>query len=123
MHQARLAYYEGQLAAHRGNFRDALRLAQKYADLVASERDARALERHHELLGLISFLRGEYAQAAEHYRRADLADVYNRYHLALALEGAGRADEARGLFREIADRAFAMNGYELLRWDAKKRAG
>jgi hypothetical protein len=49
--------------------------------------------------------------------------MYNKYHLALALEGAGRKDEARELFRQVAESDFNALGYARVREDAEKRTG
>jgi len=121
--EAQVAYYEGQLAAHRGNFREALRLAHRNAELVARQHNPRGMESYHDLMGLIFFLQGKYAQAVEHYRQADLGDMYNKYHLALALEGARQRDEARKLFKEVAESDSNSFGYARVREDAQKRTG
>jgi hypothetical protein len=58
----------------------------------------------------------------EHYRSANLADEYTRYHLALALEGAGQTEEAKKIFAEVATFNFNSVGFALVRADALKRA-
>ena len=121
--EAQIAYYEGQLAAHRGNFAEALRLAKKNADLVAAQQNPRKLENYHDLMGLIHFLQRKYRKAAEEYRLADLTNMYNKYHLALALDGAGQKDDVRRIFREVAEWNFNTVGYALVRKDAQARAG
>jgi tetratricopeptide (TPR) repeat protein len=122
--EAQIAYLEGQLAARRGDYREAERLARRNAELVASQQNARKMENHHELLGLIHLLQLKYAKAVEHYRQADVANnVYVRHHLALALEGAGKRDEARRLFREVGEWNFNAVGFALVRKEALARAG
>jgi tetratricopeptide (TPR) repeat protein len=121
--EAQIAYYEGQLAAHRGDFKEALRLAKKNADLVAGQQNPRRMESYHDLMGLIYFLQRKYARAVDEYRQADLTNMYNKYHLALALDGARQKDEARRIFREVAEWNFNTVGYALVRKDALARAG
>jgi tetratricopeptide (TPR) repeat protein len=121
--EAQIAYYEGQLAAHRGHFKQAFELARKNAELVASQQNPRRMENYHDLMGLIYFLERKYPKAVEEYRQSDLTNMYNKYHLALALDGANKKDEARRIFREVAEWNFNTVGYALVRKDAKARAG
>lgn len=121
--EAQIAYYEGQLAAHRGDYKAALALAKKNAELVAGQQNPRKLENYHDLMGLIYFLQRKYGKAVEEYRQADLTNMYNKYHLALALDGAKQKDEARRIFKEVAEWNFNTVGYALVRKDALARAG
>ncbi len=121
--EAQIAYFEGQLAAHRGDYTGATRLAKKNAELVADQQNPRKLEAYHDLMGLIHFLQRKYPQAVAEYRQADLTNMYNKYHLALALDGAKQKDEARKLFKEVGEWNFNTVGYALVRQDALARAG
>jgi tetratricopeptide (TPR) repeat protein len=121
--EAQIAYYEGQLAAHRSDFKEALRLAKKNAELVSGQQNPRKMENYHDLMGLIYFLQRKYARAVDEYRQADLTNMYNKYHLALALDGAKQKEEARRIFREVAEWNFNTVGYALVRKDALARAG
>lgn len=121
--EAQIAYLEGQLAARRGDYAQARRLAQKNADLVAQQQNPRKLENHHDLLGLIDLLQRNYREAIEHYRKADLTNMYVKYHLALALEADGQTAEARDIFREVGTWNFNSAGFALVRKDALARAG
>jgi Tfp pilus assembly protein FimV len=62
-------------------------------------------------------------KAAAEYREADLTDDYVRYQLALALEASGHAEDARRLFREVAEWNFNSVGFALSRRDAIRRGG
>jgi acyl-homoserine lactone acylase PvdQ len=81
------------------------------------------MENYHDLLGLISFLQKKYPQAVAEYRQADLTNMYNKYHLAQALEAANQGAEARKIFKEVANWNFNTVGYALVRKDAIARAG
>jgi hypothetical protein len=82
------------------------------------------MENFHDLMGLIELLQGRHAQAVEHYRQADVTNnIYVRYHLALALDGARQRDEARRLFKEVGEWNFNTAGFALVRRDALARAG
>jgi tetratricopeptide (TPR) repeat protein len=122
--EATLLAWESQLAARKGDFAVAASKAEEHKRLVEGDRNPRRLETYHALLGLIELRKGNHQAAAEHYRQSDLTtDVYNKYHLALALEGAGQASEARRLFQEVGAYNFNSIGFALARADARKRAG
>jgi tetratricopeptide (TPR) repeat protein len=121
--EAQIAYLEGQLAARRGDFGQAGKLAKKYATLVSPQQNPRKMENYHELLALIQLLQRQYGQAVGEYRQADLTNMYIKYHLALALDGAGQKDEARRLFKEVGEWNFNTVGYALVRKDALAKAG
>ncbi len=122
--EAQIAYLEGQLAARRGDYAGATKLAKKNADLVQAQNNPRKMENHYDLMGLIALLQKKYPQAVEHYRKADVKNnIYVKYHLALALEGAKQRDEARRLFREVGEWNFNTVQFALVRKDALAHAG
>ena len=121
--EAQIAYQEGQLAARKGDYAQALSLAKKNADLVAKQQNPRKMENYHDLLGLISLSQNKYSEAVAEYRKADLTNMYTKYHLALSLQGAGQADEARKIFKEVGSWNFNSAGFALIRKDALARAG
>ena len=119
--EAAVLSWESQLAARRGDFAKALAKANEHKALVEKDQNPRRLETYHSLLGLIELRKKAFAEAIPHYRQADLTDVYQKYHLALALEGAGQSDEARKLFQDVASWNFNSVGFALTRKDAMKR--
>jgi tetratricopeptide (TPR) repeat protein len=121
--EAQIAYQEGQLAARKGDYAQALSLAKKNADLVAKQQNPRKMENYHDLMGLISLSQKKYSEAVAEYRKADLTNMYTKYHLALSLQGAGQADEARKIFKEVGSWNFNTAGFALIRKDALSRAG
>jgi tetratricopeptide (TPR) repeat protein len=120
--EAGILAWESQLAARRGDFATALAKANEHKRLVENDQNPRRLETYHSLLGLIELRKKEFAQAIPHFRQADLTDIYQKYHLALALEGAGQSAEARKLFQEVATWNFNSVGFALTRRDAMRRA-
>jgi tetratricopeptide (TPR) repeat protein len=121
--EAQLLAWESQLAARKGDFAAATSKAEEHKKLVEGDRNPRRLETYHSLLGLVELRKGNHAAAVEHYRQANLTDPYTRYHLALALEGAGQAEEAKRIFAEVGAYNFNSVGFALVRSDALKRAG
>ena len=120
--EAGILSWESQLAARRGDFATGLAKANEHKRLVENDKNPRRFETYHSLLGLIDLRKKDFTQAVAHYRQADLTDIYQKYHLALALEGAGQASEARKLFQDVASWNFNSVGFALTRRDATKRA-
>ena len=120
--EAGILAWESQLAARRGDFAKALEKAEQHKRLVAGDQNPRRFETYHSLLGLIELRKKDFAQAIPHYRQADLTDIYQKYHLALALEGAGKAGEARKVFQEVGSWNFNSVAFALTRREAVRRA-
>jgi tetratricopeptide (TPR) repeat protein len=121
--EAQILFWESQLAARKGDFATAANKAEEHRKLIEGNRNPRRLEPYHSLLGLIELRKGNHQAAVEHYRQANMTDEYTRYHLALALEGAGQAEEAKKIFAEVGAFNFNSVGFALVRSDALKRAG
>ena len=120
---AQILAWESRLAARKGDLVAAAAKAEEHRKLVENDRNPRRLETYHALYGLIELRKGNHAAAVGHYRQADLTDEYTRYHLALALEGAGQTEEAKKIFAEVGAFNFNSAGFALVRADAVKRAG
>ncbi len=112
---ANIAYFDGVLAARKGDYRTATAKAREFATLVEADANPRKLEPMHDLMGLTSLLQGRYQEAVQHYRQANTNNVYTKYHLALAHEGVGNAAESQRLFGEIASENFNSVGVALTR--------
>jgi tetratricopeptide (TPR) repeat protein len=121
--EAQIAFFDGQLAAWRGDYKAAAKLAQKTADLVADENNARKMEPVHELLGLIALRQKNYKKAATELRVADQTQLHNKYLLAQALEVTNGKDEAARLYKEVAENNFNTVDFALLRAPALKKVG
>ncbi len=119
--EANLRLWQARLAARRGDYQAAVARAEEHRELLAGENNPRRFEGYHGVLGLVELLQGNHAQAAEQIRQSDLGDMYVKYHLALAEEGAGNAGEARRLFQEIAEWQFNFVGIALVRKDVLAR--
>ena len=120
--KARLAYFEGLVAARMGNYEVANRRAQEIMNLLEADSNPRKNEPAHEILGMVNLLRGNYEEAIEHYESISQDYVYARFHLALAHEGAGHAKVARAVFKEAASYNFNDAGFCLIREDALVKA-
>ena len=121
--ETQIAFFDGQLAAWRGDYRNAKALAKKLPGLVAGENNPRKLEPYHELAGLIALRQKDYRQAVGELRQADLTQLHNKYLLAEALEATNAKDEAVRLYREVAVNNFNTVDFALLRGEALKKTG
>jgi tetratricopeptide (TPR) repeat protein len=116
--EAQIDYWEGMLAARRGDFTTARNEAREMMAKVAANQNPRKNEGAHELLGMADLLQGNFAAAIGHFDQANPDDVYVWYNRALALEGAGRTAEAKELFRRVAAWNFSSASVALVRKDA-----
>ena len=121
--EANIDYWEGQLAARRGDYATARAKAQDMMAQMAPDQSPRKNEGAHELLGMADLLAGNYQAAAGHFAEANPDDIYVVYHRALALEGAGRSAEAKALFRQVAGWNFNGSDTALVKAEAAKKAG
>ena len=121
--ETQIAFFDGQLAAWKGDYSAAAKLARKTAALVAGQNNPRKMEPYHELLGLIALRQKSYRKAVAELRRADQTQLHNKYLLAQALEATNANDEARRLYREVAENNFNTVDFALLRAEALKKVG
>ncbi|HYU52766.1 MAG TPA: tetratricopeptide repeat protein [Gemmatimonadaceae bacterium] len=121
--EANILYWEGMLAARRGDYATARQKAQDYMATMAPDQNPRKNEPAHELLGMTEFLQGNFQAADAHFAQANADDVYIWYYRGLALEGAGRTAEAKEFFKRAAGWNFNGSGTALVKKDATRKAG
>jgi len=119
--EADMVYRDGMLAARKGEFGAAVAKAEEYMAIVEPDADPLKNESAHEVMALTALLQDDYEGAVEHYLQTDPADVYAKYHLALAYKGAGEDEKAAELFKEVADYNFNFVGYALIREGAVEK--
>lgn len=119
--EATMAYFDGILAARKGDFVGAMAEAEDYMASVEPNANPRKNEAAHEVIGLTALLQEDYDGAIEHYLQTDTTNIYAKYHLALAYEGAGETEKAQDLFKEVADYNFNFVGYALIREETASR--
>ena len=119
--QANIAYWDGVLAARKGDYEGAAAKAQEFMTLLEPDANPRKNEPAHDLLGLTSLLQGDYEGAIGHYEHANPNNIYTQYHLGLAHEGAGNAAEAQEIFAGIVYNNFNSPGYALIRNDVQAK--
>ncbi len=83
--------------------------------------DKRKLEGYEHDMGLIELKQNNFNEAISHFTKANRNDMYNKYCLALAYEGAGNKAAADALYREVAAYNFNETGNALIRNEVKKK--
>lgn len=121
--ETQIAFFDGLLAAWRGDYQAANAAAKKVTALVAKDNNPRKMEPVHEILGLIELRKKNYKKAVAEFRLADLTQLHNKFQLAQALEGAGMTAEAQALYKEVSVNNFNTVDFALLRQEALKKAG
>jgi len=120
--EAQIDYWEGMLAARRGDFATARNEARDMIAQVAPNQNPRKNEGAHELLGMADLLEGNHEAAAGHFAQANPDDIYVWYNRGLALQGAGRTAEAKEFFRRAGNWNFNNASAALVKSDAAGRA-
>ena len=116
---AGIAYIEGMLAVKKGEFDKANEKANEIAKLVEPDANPRKMEPVHEMRGAIALEQSNYEEAAGHFQMGNHENnIYIKYHLAKALEGAGQTDQAMKLYEDVATWNFNGAGAALTRKEA-----
>jgi tetratricopeptide (TPR) repeat protein len=116
--EANIAYWDGMLAARRGDFETAAAKADECARLVEPDPNPRKMEPVHEMQGVIALEQENWDEAILHLGQGNLTNIYTKYLLGLAQEGAGNTEEAQALFSEVAVSNFNFVGFALVRHEA-----
>jgi tetratricopeptide (TPR) repeat protein len=118
---ANTLYYESMLASLKGDFAGARAKAAEYMKVVEPSANPRKNEPAHFLLGMADFKEQKYADAAAHFAESNTNSAVVIYYRALALEAVGKTDEARPLFKLIAENNFNGADVALTKRDAARR--
>lgn len=121
--QADITYFDAWLAAKKGDYQTAQSLTNRMAELVEPDNNPRKMEPVHELQGLIALYQGKHSEATTQLEQGNTDNMYIRYSLAQAHEGAGDTAKAKELYRDVADNNFNSVDVALLRKDATQKAG
>ncbi len=122
--EAAIAYNEAMLAVEKKEFRKAESKAAEVAKLREPDANPRKMEAVHEIRGVIALERKNYQKAVDELSQGNhLNNIYIRYQLAQALEGAGQKERANEIYNGLANWNFNGVGYALIRKDAMAKAG
>lgn len=115
-------YWDGLLAARKGDAATAKAKADSFMTIVAGTTDPQKNQPAHAILGVLALQQKDYTIAAAELAQTNPNDIYMQYQLALALDGAGKSAAAKAIYRKIARYNFNNVGVALVRADATKRA-
>jgi tetratricopeptide (TPR) repeat protein len=118
--EANVAYFDGWLAARKGDYTVAGQAADRVAALVTLDQNPRKLEPVHELKGYIALYQGNFREAVTQFAQGDLTDPFIRYQYAIAMQSGGEKAKGDKLMRELATYNFNNVGYALIRKDAQQ---
>ena len=118
--KADVAFWNGMLAARRGDLKQARQLAMQNKAIVESGTNPRRYEPNHHLLAAIESANGDHDAAIEHLVQANVDGVWIKYETAVANENAGHEERAQELYKEIANWNFNSLATALFRSDAAR---
>ena len=122
--ETQIAFFDGQLAAWRGDYKAAAAQAKKDRRRSSRLRTTRARWSRITRCSASSSCAGKnYKKAVAELRQADLTQLHVKYQLAQALEGAGQKDEALKLYKEVSVNNFNTVDFALLRGEAAEEGG
>lgn len=119
--EASLELWQARVALERGQYERARTLVRQSMARVEPINDPTKHQGAHAVLGMMALERENFSEAAGHFEQAPPNDIYLDYHHALALEGAGRTEEARRLFEKVANWRFNALGLALVRSEAQAK--
>ncbi len=121
--EANRLWWKARTAAWMGEIDAAKATLEEHKALLEPVRNPTRFQGYHQILGEIALKQAKFDEAITHFNEADPTDMYVKYMLALAQEGAGNADAAKRLFTEVANFNFNSVDYALVRRDAIAKAG
>jgi tetratricopeptide (TPR) repeat protein len=122
--EAAIAGTEGLLAIKKGDHETAEAKALEVTALVESDSNPFKMRPVHRIIGKSLLDQGDYTKAIEHLKQSNPDNnMYDKYLLAKALEGAGKVDEAQAMYNDIASRNFNSVAIALVRKEVLKKRG
>jgi tetratricopeptide (TPR) repeat protein len=119
--KAQTLYWQALAAAMTGKYDQAAGKAGEIRTVLEPIQDPNKLSDYEFVLGYISLKQKKYDAAISHFEKTNPSDIYNKYWLARTYEAAGKEDQAKALFNEIAIFNFNELGYALVRNEVTKK--
>jgi predicted Zn-dependent protease len=121
--EANIAFWEGRLAAFKGDYALALSKAEEYKKLRELDRDPTKDRQYHVLRGFVALGQKRYADAATELKQGDPNNPLQQFHLAQALEGQGKTAEAKAIYKSVSTYNFNAPEFAAVRAEALIKAG
>ena len=121
--EAQIAFWDGRLAAFKGDYPTALSKAEEYKKLRELDRDPNKDRAYHVLRGFVALGQKRYADAATELKQGDPNNPLVQFHLAQALEGQGKTAEANVIYKSVSVYNFNAPEFAAVRAEALAKAG
>ena len=121
--EAVIAFWDGRLAAFKGDYPLALSKAEEYKKLRELDRDPNKDRQYHVLRGFVALGQKRYADAATELKQGDPNNPLVQFHLAQALEGQGKTAEAKAIYKSVSTYNFNAPEFAAVRTEAVAKAG
>jgi tetratricopeptide (TPR) repeat protein len=120
--EANIAFWDGRLAALKGDYAVALQKAEAYKKLRELDRDPNKDRSYHVILGFVALGQKRYADAVTELGKGDPNNPLVRFHLAQALEGLGKTAEAKAIYKSVSTYNFNAPEFAAVRAEALAKA-
>lgn len=117
-----LAITAARLLARKGDFDAAEKKLGEGMKLLETNKSPTKYWGVYAVRGEIALKQKRYADVLANFDKGDPRQIVNIYHRAIALDEMGRKDEAKALFKRVAEFNFSQAGYAVVRGDAVRRA-
>lgn len=121
--KANLLFWSVLADAVDGKLDDAKTKAEEMKTTLDAIKTPTKLQGYEMVMGFICMKEKKYADAISHLEKTNPTDIYAKYWLAMADEGAGNKDKALEIYKQLAVYNFNSPDYALIRSEAKKKAG
>lgn len=120
--EANIAFRHARLAIFKGDYATGDGETARFIRLIEQDRSPTKMRRVHALRAFNALFQKKYDEAVAEFDQSEPDAPYLWYHKALALEGAGKAAEAKALFKKVANHNFNFPAYAAVRPDAVAKA-
>lgn len=103
------------------DFKGAWAKAEELKTILEPIKNPNKLEGYEYVLGQIAYRQMDYKKAVDHFAKTNLQNVYNKYWLAKAYDGAAQKEKASTIYKELANYNFNDIGYALIRNEVRKK--
>jgi len=108
-------YHQAMIASAKGNYSDAMDLANQFKHMVMNLNNPQLMKNYHELIGVITLDKKDYAGAIPHFKEANQHDPMVIYKWAKAESGNGNTLKANDLYNKVANWNDHSLNYALVR--------
>jgi tetratricopeptide (TPR) repeat protein len=94
---------DARVSALQGRTEDAMKHLENFRISAEASKNEINIDNYYGLAGLVALSMKDYTKAIENFSQANEQNMYQQYYYAKALEGAGKADEAKELYKKVAN--------------------